>query len=116
RDARAPPLVSWERLDRVAPNAELVPDEALVVALVLQLDEATQDRPLVALLPYVEDEALLLVHLGGTEAVDGRDRGHDDHVAPGHQRAGGGVREAVDLVVDRRVLLDVRVGGRDVRL
>ena len=34
----------------------------------------------------------------------------------GQQRARGGVTEPIDLVVDRAVLLDVRVGRRDVRL
>ena len=44
------------------------------------------------------------------------DAGHDDHVAAQEQRAGGGVAQAVDLVVDRRVLLDVEVLRRHVRL
>ena len=53
---------------------------------------------------------------GRAEPVDRRHRGDDDHVAPRHQRAGGRVAQPVDLVVDRRVLLDVGVGGRQVRL
>src|SRR5262249_59093021 len=69
-NAYPPLLVCGEHLDRVAPHPELVPDKSLVVALVLQLHEATQDRPLVPLLPNIEDEALLLVHLGRTEPVD----------------------------------------------
>ena len=43
----------------------------------------------------------------------GRD---DDHVAPLEQGVGRGVAEAVDLVVPRRVLLDVRVAPGQVRL
>ena len=53
---------------------------------------------------------------GRAEAVDRRHRRHDDHVAAGQQRARGRVAQPVDLVVDRAVLLDVRVGGREVRL
>ena len=109
-------LVRGEDLDRVAADAELVAGEAEVVALVLQLDEAAQDVALVALVARVEHQQLLAVLLGRTEPVDGRDRRHDDHVAPGEQRARGGVAQPVDLVVDRAVLLDVRVGGREVRL
>ena len=37
-------------------------------------------------------------------------------VAPGEQRRGRRVAEAIDLVVDRAVLLDVGVARRDVRL
>ena len=53
---------------------------------------------------------------GRTEPVDRRHRRHDDHVAPGEQRARGRVAQPVDLVVDRAVLLDVRVGRGEVRL
>ena len=36
--------------------------------------------------------------------------------APRKQRAGGGEPEPLDLLVDRRILLDVGVGARDVGL
>ena len=81
-----------------------------------ELDEPAQDRALVALLAHVEHQELLGVHLGRAESVDRRHRRHDDHVAAGEQRARGRVAQPVDLVVDRAVLLDVRVGRRDVRL
>ena len=59
---------------------------------------------------------LFAVLLGRAEAVDaGHRRDHDD-VAPGEQRRGGGVAQPVDLVVHRRVLLDVGVARGDVRL
>ena len=45
-----------------------------------------------------------------------RHDGHHDHVAAGQQRAGRRVPQPLDLVVDRRVLLDVGVRLRDVRL
>ncbi len=109
-------LVRGVHLDRVAAHPELVAREREVVALVLQLDEAGEDRALLALLPLVDDEALPLVLVGSTEPIDRGDRGDDDHVAAAHDRRGGGVSEPVDLVVDRRVLLDVRVARRQVRL
>ena len=56
------------------------------------------------------------VGLGRAEPVDRRDAGHHQHVAPREQRVGGGVPQLVDLLVDRGVLLDVGVGGRDVGL
>jgi hypothetical protein len=56
------------------------------------------------------------VGLGGTEAVDTGDAGDHQHVAAREQRVGGGVAELVDLVVDRRVLLDVGVGRRKIGL
>ena len=51
-------LVGREDLDGVAPDTELVADEGHVVALVLQLDEALQDVPLVVLLTDLQREQL----------------------------------------------------------
>ena len=56
------------------------------------------------------------VLLRRAQAVDARHRGDDDDVAPGQQRVGRRVPQPLDLVVDRRVLLDVGVRLRDVRL
>ena len=111
-----PFLVGREHLDGVAPDPELVAGERHVVALVLQLHEARQHCPLVAFLTPVQDQALPLVFGGGTKAVDRRHRRDDDHVAARHERARRRVAQPVDLVVDRRVLLDVGVGRGEVRL
>ncbi len=115
-DPDGPLLVGGEQLDGVAPDPELVADEVHVVALVGHVDELGEDGPLVALLPHLQHEELGGVLLGGTQAVDGRHRGHDDHVPPGQQGRGGGVAQPVDLVVDRAVLLDIGVGRGDVGL
>ena len=57
-----------------------------------------------------------VVGLGRAEAVDARHAGDDDDVAALEERPRGRQAHAVDLVVDRRFLLDVRVARRDVRL
>ena len=56
------------------------------------------------------------VVLGRAQAVDAADAGDDDHVPAQEQRRGRRVAQAVDLVVDGRVLLDVEVLRRDVGL
>ncbi len=60
--------------------------------------------------PLVQPEQLPLVLLGRAEAVDARDARDDEHVAPRQQRGGRRMSQPLDLVVDRRVLLDVGVG------
>ncbi len=70
----------------------------------------------VDLLALGEEDGLLLVLLRRADPVDARHRGDDQHVAPRQERARGRVPQAVDVVVHRRVLLDVEVGLRDVRL
>ena len=48
------------------------------------------------------------------EPVDARDAGDDDHVVPADQGARRGEAEALDLLVDRGVFLDVDVALGDV--
>ena len=71
---------------------------------------------MVVRLPGREQENLVLVLVGGPEPVDARDGCHDDHIPAREQAGGRGVPQPVDLVVDGRVLLDVGVGGGEVRL
>ena len=103
-------------LERVAADPEPGAGQGLVVALVLQVDEVAQDRvaPVLAADPQLED-GRAVVHRRA-QAVDARHAGHDDHVAPLEQGVRRGVPQPVDLVVARRVLLDVRVAPGQVRL
>ena len=75
-----------------------------------------QDVALVVARAHLQAQDLALVLLGRAQAVDARHRGHHDDVAPGQQGRGGRVAQAVDLVVDRRVLLDVGVARGHVGL
>ncbi len=109
-------LVGGEHLERVAADAERAAPERLVVAVVLERDELAQQVVAVDEAALDEHLAVRVVGLGRAEAEDAR-HGRDDHdVAAGEQRGRRGVPEPVDLLVDRRVLLDVEVARRDVRL
>ena len=101
----------------VSPRTRNLPRPSIgVVAVELQVDEPAQDAAHVVVDADAEVDQLAPVLLGVAHAVDAADRGDDDDVAAGQQRGRGRVAQAVDLVVDRRVLLDVRVARRDVRL
>ena len=103
-------------LEGVAADPEPGTAEGLVVALVLEVDEMAQHRvaPVLATDPQLEDGRAVVDRRA--QAVDAGHARDDDHVAPLEQRVGRGVPQAVDLVVARRVLLDVRVAARQVRL
>ena len=115
-DPDGPLLVGRVDLDRVAVDPELAAGEGHVVARVLELDEAPQQGPLLVLLAPVEGHDAVAVLVGRAQPVDAGHRGHHDGVGAQQQRRGRGVPEPVDLVVDRRVLLDVGVRRRDVGL
>ena len=103
-------------LDDVAASPEARAIEQHVVAAVLDVDEAAEDLLARVLLPHAQADELLLVLGRRAETVDARDGGDDHDIAAGQERRRRGVPQPVDVVVDRRVLLDVRVRGREVRL
>ena len=103
-------------LDHVALDPKAAAAEQGVVADVLRVDQLPQQLVAVVLLPHGEVDEPRLVLLRRAEAVDARDGRDDDRVAARQERRGGGVAEAVDVVVPGRVLLDVEVGLRHVRL
>ena len=107
-------VMGREQVDRVAAHAKSAALESIVVALVLLLDEAAEQGGAVELLALVQAEGHRLVVLQRTDAVDAGDRSDDDDVVAFHQRARCGVTHPVDLLVDRRILLDEGVGARHV--
>ena len=110
-DAKRVLLVRRHDLDDVAAHAEGAAPELHVVALVLDLDQLPEDLIAVDALPELERQQHAVVRLGRAKAVDAGDAGDDDDVAALEERPGGREAHPVDLVVDRRFLLDVRVGG-----
>ena len=115
-DAHHEVVVRRLELERVAAHAEAGARQGGVVALVLQVDQLAQH----AVAPVAPADAQprdgRAVVDRRAEAVDARDAGDDDRVAPLEQRSRRRVAQLVDLVVARRVLLDVRVRARQVRL
>ena len=108
--------IGREDLHQLALRAERAAGERRLVAVVLHADELLEELVAVDPLPHLEELHLLRVELGRADAVDARDGGDDHDVAPGEERRRRRVAQAVDLVVDGRVLLDVEVLRRDIRL
>ncbi len=104
-----------EHVDHVAAHAKRAAAEIELVALVLHRHQPRQHvalRHLLAL-AQVQDHAVVLRRIA--DAVDRRHRRHDHHVAALEQRLGRRQAHLLDVVVDRRVLLDVEVARRHVR-
>ena len=115
-DADRALLVGRIDLDDVAAHAERAAGEVGVVALVLDLDQLAQDRVAPDRLAALERQHQPVVRLRRTEAVDARHARDDDDVATLEEGPRGRQPHAVDLLVDDRFLLDVRVRGRHVGL
>ena len=108
--------VGREQLDIVAAHAEGAAHEIGVVAPVLQLGQAAQQRLPLDLLAAGKAEGHGRIGLDRPDAVDAGHRGDDDHIVALQQRARRRVAHAVDLLVDRAFLLDIGVGARDIGL
>ena len=108
--------VGGQDLEHLAAGAEGAARQVGVVAPVLHPDQLAEDVLAVDPLADLEQLHLVAVELRRADPVDAGDRGDDDHVLAREQRGGRRVAQAVDLVVDRGVLLDVEVLRRDVGL
>ncbi len=99
--------VRRQDLHDVAARAEATAAEHDVVAGVLDVDQRAQERLAPELLAHDQVHELRLVLGGRPETVDAGHRRDEDHVPARQQARRGRVAQAVDVVVDRRVLLDV---------
>ena len=109
-------LVHGEDLHGVTPDPERAALEGHVVAGVLHLDQLAQQPIAVPGRPGAQLHHAVHVLLGRAQPVDGRHRRDYQDVPPREQRVRRRVTKAFHLLVDRGVLLDVRIRLRDVRL
>ena len=103
-------------LNGVPSDTELGATECGVVALVLKINEVAQDR-IAAVLPclaHAQDRCAVVHRCAKT--VDAADRGDDDRVPSLKERLRRRVSQLINLVVAARVLLDVGVRARKIRL
>ena len=116
RDAdRVLGVLGREDVDHIAAHAERAAPKVEIAPRVLHCHQAGQHvalRELLAL-AQVQDHAVVLGRVANP--VDARHRGDDHHIAPLEQRFRRRQAHLLDVVVDRRVLLDVEVPRRDIR-
>ena len=107
-------VVRRENLDGVAAHPERAAIEIAARALVLQRDQIGEQRALVEPLAALDRKRHRRIGLDRADTVDARYRGDDDDVVAFQERARRRVPHAVDLLVDRGILLDIGVGARDI--
>ena len=108
-------LVRRPDLHAVTAHAELAPLETHVVSVVLDVDELHQQVIAVDAPASFECHHHRTVVVRRTQTVNAGHARHDHHVAATHQRTGRRQSQPIDLLVDRRVFLDVDVALRNIR-
>lgn len=106
--------VGREDLDGIAADAKRAAHEIDVLALILLGDEVCQQLTLIQSVADRHLEGHRRIGLDRADTVDAGNRGDDDAVVALQQRAGRRVAHPVDLLVDRTLLLDERVGARHI--
>ncbi len=117
RDAhRALGIFRGEDVEHVTAHAIHASLEVHLVALVLHLRQTADHLALADLLAdtQVQDHAVVIDRIA--DAVDRRHGAHDHHVAPFQQALGRAQAHLLDVLVDRRILLDEQVARRHVSL
>ncbi len=108
--------VGREYLQRLPLHPEAATREHCVIARVLDRHEFFQQLLAVDRLSPAQDLHVHLIRLRRAQAINAGDRGDHDHVAAGKHGGSGSVAQPVYLLIDRRVLLDIQVPARHVRL
>ena len=107
-------LIGRKDLDHIAPHPKRAAMKIKVVALVLNIDQLTEQRVPVHLAALFDKEDEIKIGFGRPQPIDARDAGNDDGIAPFQQRLGGGVAHLVDFLVNRGVFLHIGIALGDV--
>ncbi|MNV04079.1 hypothetical protein D3C71_943640 [compost metagenome] len=101
-------------IDHIATHAEGRTGKIHVVAGVLQVSQASQQFALVEPVAAIHVQHHLQIGFRTAQTVDARHRGDDDRVLALEQCLGRRQTHLLDVVVDRRILLDEGVRGRHI--
>ena len=105
-----------EDVDHVTPHPEGAAPEVDVGPVVLHRHQALHQVAVGDTLALAQMQHHRVVIGRITDTVDARHRGHDHHIAPLHQAFGGRQAHLLDVLVDRRILLDEEIARRHVGL
>ena len=115
-DADGPFLDRRDDLNDVPAHAEVPALQLEIVAAVVDVDQAPEDLVPLDPVPHPQGQLLLTELDRRAETEDAGNGRHDDDVAPLEQGRHRPQPQAVDLLVEVDLLLDVGVGRRAVRL
>ena len=110
------PLVDWHKLERVADSAQLPRIQVGIHPLEVDVNEFSNERCAIFNTTLHNLHVHLLIFLGRAKAVDSGDRSDNNDIFSYEQGLCRGVTQAINLGINHRLLLDIRVRVRDVCL
>ena len=103
-------------VDDIAAHAEGAARQIIVVAIVLDIDKRMDKIVALERHLLVDVRCQTSVVLGRANAIDTRDRCDDDYVTSRKQRCRRLMAQHLNLLVNRGILLDIRIALRHIRL
>ena len=101
-------------VNNVSANPEGASREIEVVAVVLNIDKVVDEVVALQGNLAINVGSQPRIVLGTTNTVNARHRCHDDNIAARQEHGGRLMPELLDLLVDRSVFLDIRIGLRNI--
>ena len=109
-------IVGGINLDHIPTHAKRPAAEIAFGTLVKNLDQLAGNIAALDLLSLFEEQQHAVVGLGRAQSIDATDRGDDQTIPPLEQRPRGREPQLVELVVDGRFLLNIKVRRRHIGL
>src|SRR5262249_572086 len=109
-------VVGGEDFNYVSPHPKRSAAKIRLIAIIENFDQPPGNVFAPDLLAFLKEQQHAVVGVRRTETIDAAYGGNDYAVSPLKQRLGCRESEVVELIVNRRFLLDVDVAGRNVGL
>ena len=106
--------IGRENLHHISPYPEGTPVKIHLISLILDINQLPENLIPVTLCPLPQIQYQLLIIRGTSQTVYTGNTGHNNHIPALHQRSCGRKPQLIDLVIDRGILGNVGVRGRDV--
>ena len=103
-------------LNHIAAHAEGAALEIYIVTRILNLYQLMQNTLAVNRLAKAQRKHHIIIFLRCAQAVNAGNTRHDDNVPAFEQRTRRTMAQLINLIVNRRILLDIRVGLGNIRL
>ena len=106
--------VRWKHVDAIAAHSERAAFKLVIVAIVLHVDKPIDELVAIERHLAVYEDRHLGVVLRGPDAIDATYGRDDNDILAREQRRSCRMAHLLDFLVDRRILLDVGIGLRNV--
>ena len=107
-------MLCGEYVNRVAAHSESAAAEIHVIALVLHAHQLRNGVALAQLVARAQGHDHFVIRLGLANTVDGRHRGHDDHVASLQNALGARQAHLLNMLVNCAVFFDEQIALRHI--